>query len=144
MPNGVDRRAIIDAETAKALLLINGGGAVALLAFLPTILGKPGYEPLARAALWGVMILVVGLASVVVHNHLRRRCSLHYDHHRMNPPKGRLLGVKLWAPTVCCASKVFMWLSLAAFIFATVHVAVVGIVLLGDAPSVASGTCHGD
>lgn len=31
MPNGVDRRAIIDAETAKALLLVNGGRAVALL-----------------------------------------------------------------------------------------------------------------
>ncbi len=141
MPNGVDRRAEIDAETAKSLLLINGAGVFALLAFLPTILGKPGCEPLARAALWGVMILVGGLASVVVHSHLRRRCSLHYEHHSMNPPKGRLLGVKLWAPTVCCASQVFMWLSLAALIFAAVYVAAAGIVLLGDAPS---ATCRGD
>ena len=31
MSNGVDRRAQMDVETFKALLLINGGGAVALL-----------------------------------------------------------------------------------------------------------------
>jgi len=38
MSNGVEQRAQIDTETVRALLVINGGGAIALLSLLPTIL----------------------------------------------------------------------------------------------------------
>ena len=115
MSNGVERRSQIDTETVRALLLINGGGAIALLTLLPSILDKEGYEPLASAILKGVLILMIGLVSAVVHNQFRRRCSLHYDQHSMKPPRGRIFGFTLWAPTVCCISQTFMWISIAAF-----------------------------
>lgn len=62
MADGRETRAGIDSETVRGLLLINGGGAVALLAFLPGILQKPEFESLARASIWGVFIFQLGLA----------------------------------------------------------------------------------
>ena len=60
MTNGVDRRAQIDNETARALLFINGGGAIALLAWTPDLLNKCGYESFTRAVLWGLLCLNIG------------------------------------------------------------------------------------
>lgn len=130
MPNGVERRSQIDTETVKALLLINGGGALALLTLFPHILGKPGYEKLASAVLVGVLILIFGLLCAVIHNRLRRICSLHYEHHKMRPPKGRFLGFVLWEPTVCCISTACMWSSIAAFVVAGSYVVIRGIVII--------------
>ncbi len=53
MTKGLEIRAQIDTEVVKGLLLLNGGGAVALLALLPAVIGKPGFEPLSRAILGG-------------------------------------------------------------------------------------------
>ena len=139
MPNGVDRRAIIDTETFKGLLIINGGGAVAMLGFLSTIIDRPGFQQLSRAILWSVILLALGLAAAVAHNHFRRRCSSLYERYRKDnrePPKGKLLGVALWAPTVCSVEQVLMWLSLGAFIAACAYVAVVGITVLPGSPPV--------
>lgn len=130
MSGGVDRRSVIDTETFKALLVINGGGAVAMLGFLSAIIDKPGLDLLARAVLWGVIILALGLGSAVLHNHCRRHCSLQYERHRMTPPRGSLLGVKLWAPTICCVSQLAMWASLLAFIVACSGVGLAGILFL--------------
>lgn len=130
MVDGVERRSQIDTETVKALLLINGGGAIALLSLLPSILDKDGYERLAFTILIGVLILMFGLVCAVVHNRLRRKCSLHYDQHAMRPPKGRLFGFALWEPAVCCLSTAFMWISIAAFFLAGSYVAIGGIVTL--------------
>lgn len=132
MSNGVERRSQIDTETVKALLLINGGGAIALLTLLPSILDKPGFKGLATSILVGVLILMVGLVCAVVHNQLRRRCSLHYEQHKMRPPKGRLLGITLWEPTVCCVSWTLMWISIGAFFVAGSFVAICGIVTLNS------------
>lgn len=132
MPNGLQIRATIDSETAKALLLLNGGGAVALLAFLPTVIDREGYQPLARAVLYGVLMLMSGLVSAVIHNHLRRHCSLRYEKHDGRPPNGRLLGITLWAPGICCASQVFMGLSPTLFLAAGVNIVLTGLDLLGD------------
>ncbi len=44
MTKGLEIRAQIDTEVVKGLLLLNGGGAVALLALLPTVIGKPGFS----------------------------------------------------------------------------------------------------
>lgn len=128
MSNGIERRSQIDTETVRALVLINGGGAIALLSLLPSILDNTQYQCLARAILIGIPILMFGLVFAVVHNHLRRRCSLHYEQHGMTPPKGRLLGIPLWEPTICCVSTLCMWLSVAAFVFAGSYVALSGII----------------
>jgi hypothetical protein len=135
MPDGVGQRAQIDTETVRALLLANGGGAVAMLAALPPILDRAGYESLARAMFFGVLIMMIGVAFAIVHNHLRRKCSLLYELNNMNPPKGRLLGVQLWAPTVCAASAVCMWLSIGSFVGAGSFVAASGITTLGEVHS---------
>jgi hypothetical protein len=127
MSNGVDRRGQIDTETVKALLLINGGGVVALLTLFGSVLGKKGYENLARAILVGVLTLMFGLVCTVIHNRLRRKCSLHYDVHDMSPPAGRLLGLQLREPTICVVSILFMWLSVVAFFSAGTFVAVYGL-----------------
>ncbi len=106
MSNGVDRRERIDTETVRALLIVNGGGAVALLALLPRFLGKDHHNlTLATAILCGVLVLMLGLASAVVHNHLRRRCSLEHD--RVGGPRRRTFLWRLHMPMVCFFSYVF-------------------------------------
>ena len=127
MANGIERRSQIDTETVRALLLINGGGAIGLLSLLPAMLARSGYQDFVLAILTGVLILMFGLIFAVIHNRLRRQCSLHYDLHNMRPPKGQLLGLTLWEPTVCCVSILFMWLSILSFFVAGSYVAVVGI-----------------
>ena len=135
MSNGVQRRSQIDTEAVRSLLLINGGGAVALLTLLPAILGKDGYEPLAFAILVSLLIFMIGLTCAVIHNRLQRVCSLHYEIHNMRPPKGRLFGFKLREPTVCCVSIAFMWCSVGAFFLAGSSVAITGIVALQQVQS---------
>jgi len=127
MTNGIDRRERIDTEHFKALLLVNGGGAVALLAIVPSLLDKTGYATLTRAILVGVLIMMIGLVLAVIHNRYRRKCSLVYEEHGMKPPGGSLFGFQLSRPTVCAISEWCMWGSLAAFVVAGVSVASVGI-----------------
>ena len=107
--------------------MINGGGAVALLALLPSFWGSPEHIGLARAILAGVFVLMLGLAAAITHNHLRRRCSLAYEANQMNPPRGKLLGITLPSPTVCFFNWLCMWISLGAFIAAGTLVAVAGL-----------------
>lgn len=124
---GVEIRAQIDTELVKGLLVINGGGSVALLAFLPTILGKPEYAPLAKSVLWGLLSFQVGLVAAVVHNRLRRVCSLVFESHSYSPPPCKLFPLSLIKlkndpPCVCRASVLFMWGSIIAFLLAGVLV----------------------
>ena len=135
MSNGANQRARIDNETPRALLLANGGGAVAMLAVLPPILDRAGYEPFARAMLAGVLVLVIGVAFAIVHGYLRRRCALVHEQHQMNPPAGKLAGIQLRVPAVCFLSAVFMWLSIATFVGAGGFVAATGIATLGELQS---------
>lgn len=118
MTEGLKIRATIDADVVKGLLMINGGGAVALLAFLPVVLGESDYKALANAVLWGLLIFPAGLVFAVIHNRLRRECSHVHDLHGYQPPPGKILGITLKQPTVCWFSKFFMVLSLGAFIVA--------------------------
>jgi hypothetical protein len=130
MSDGVDRRSQIDTEMVKALLLINGGGAIALLTLFPHVLDKAGYEPLAASIMYGVLIFVAGLIFAIIHNRFRRICSLIYDQHNMRPPKGQIAGIKLREPTICFASIALMWLSIIAFVVGTSFVAVQGIIII--------------
>jgi hypothetical protein len=127
MTGSVERRSQIDTETYKGLLVINGGGAVALLSFLAAILNRPNVSPLVHAVLWGVILLMFGLALAVMHNHLRRRCDLTYELHDGKPRRGQLFGFNLREPMVCCCSWACMWLSLGAFVIAALIVAVTGL-----------------
>ena len=122
MAEGIKIRAEIDTENVKGLLLINGGAAVALLAFLPNVLDKPDFEPLARAILWGLLIFQAGLLFAITHNRLRRKCSLLYEQHGYTPPPCQFLGFKLAEPCICRTSIVFMWLSVTAFVLGGVVV----------------------
>ena len=54
---GVERRAQIDTETFKALLLINGGGILALLTFSSVLLARPGQEGFLRCIFIAIMLL---------------------------------------------------------------------------------------
>jgi hypothetical protein len=76
---GVELRAQIDAETVKALLYMHGGASIALLAFLPSVFEKPVLQPLSTAVLWALFVYQVGLVCTVIHNRLRRKCSLEYE-----------------------------------------------------------------
>ncbi|MFH2137399.1 MAG: hypothetical protein ABII88_02685 [Candidatus Omnitrophota bacterium] len=115
--NGKEIRAQIDTENVKGLILINGGGAVALLTFLPSILNNPSYEPLSKAILNGLLIFSIGLISALIHNHLRRRCSLAYE---SSKPIKTFLGFS--EPWVGHISYFFMYTSYALFIVAVVLV----------------------
>ena len=117
MASGVEIRAAIDTENLIGLLLINGGGAVALLAFLPIILGKDGYRILVRAVVWGLLCFQIGLISAVIHNHLRRRCSLARE---AKKPKFTFRGKSLFEPCICYWSHEFMFVSAVGFVIAGV------------------------
>jgi hypothetical protein len=119
MTRGVERRATIDTETVKGLLLINGGGAVALLAFLPTVLRESGYETLTRSVLGGLLLFQLGLVSAIIHNRLRRKCSLLYENawaQGRQPDRCVFLGRTLAEPCICMRSITCMWLSIASFL----------------------------
>ncbi|MHC4123900.1 MAG: hypothetical protein ACYSSI_10030 [Planctomycetota bacterium] len=113
---GKEIRAQIDTENVKGLLLINGGGVVALLAFLPAILDKPNYKPLSVAILWSLLFFQIGLVAALVHNHLRRRCSLAYE--STETKKSKFLGLGLPEPRVCHFSHISMAISYICFIIA--------------------------
>lgn len=127
MADGVELRKQIDSEHVRALLLVNGGGAVALLALLPAIIGKVEFLPLFKAALWGFVFFQVGLIAALLHNRYRRICSLEFDRHDGRPPTCKtfpfsLLPLKVDGSCVCRASVFFMWVSMAAFLCAGVAI----------------------
>jgi len=130
--DGRETRAAIDSETVRGLLLINGGGAVALLAFLPGVLQKPELESLARAIIWAVFTFQAGLAFAVIHNRMRRLCSLEYakkDRKRCSP-----FGYGLREPCICHWSIGFMWGSIVSFLVAGLVVLNAGLGVVGVLP----------
>jgi hypothetical protein len=131
MTKGLEIRAQIDTEVVKGLLIINGGGAVALMAFLPSVLDKPDYETLVKAILVALLVFLVGLVFAVIHNRLRRECSLTFEEYNMKPPACdkfplKLIKFKRDPPCICRASVVFMWLSVFCFTGAGLVVTVGG------------------
>jgi len=113
---GVKIRAQIDAEIVKGLLLANGGGAVALLAFLPKVLGSPLLSLLALPVIVALFTFHLGIVAAIVHTHFRRKCSLVYEQYKFAPPAGTLFGRTLSQPGICVASLCCMWASVGAFL----------------------------
>lgn len=110
---GKAQRAEMDNATVKALLLMNGGGAIAVLTFLGTIVSEADMEALRASIVWGLLMFHAGLLAAVIHNHLRRRCSLAYETGRVEGDTG-----------VCWWSWACLYSSMALFFLAG---AVVGI-----------------
>ena len=81
---GVKIRAQIDTESVRNVMLVNGGGSVALLALLPAVLGTP----LVSAVLATLAIWLIGLTLAVTHSVLRRKCMHVHEAHNMMPPAG--------------------------------------------------------
>ena len=127
LSKGVEIRAGIDDLTVKALLTLNGGGSVALMALAPVVVDENEFPGLLDTVFGAVMVLVLGMGLAVIHNICRRKCSLHHEHHNMSPPKGRVLGILLWEPGICAASTVCKWLSLVAFMGGGLAVAMTGL-----------------
>jgi hypothetical protein len=110
---GVKIRAQIDTESVRNVLLVNGGGSVALIALLPNVL----YTPLVFGVLIALSVWLLGLTLAVVHSVLRRKCSLVYERHKMSPPAGKpACGIKPEEPWVCWWSWKTLYASIVAFL----------------------------
>lgn len=123
LSEGAKIRAQIDNEQIRALLLINGGGAITLLTILPKAFELADMKFMAKPILVALVSLMCGLVFAVISNQFRRHCSLNYDFHNYNPPRGKIFGIPLWAPTICALGQCLMWFSVAAFLFAGVYLA---------------------
>lgn len=130
MADGRETRAAIDSETVRGLLLINGGGAVALLAFLSSIIGKPDFSALAQAIIWAIFLFQVGLVAAIVHNRFRRLCSLEYAKKQENRKQCTLFGRGLREPCICHWSTGAMWASILSFLAAGLVVLVTGLCMV--------------
>ena len=114
---GVELRAGIDTETVRGLQLINGGLAAGLVTMLPTIVRDPNFKELGSLMVVGIMCAVAGLVAAIVHNRLRRKCSLEYtkERSRRKPPfKAKILVLcqtQPGEPRVCTTSILCMWAS---------------------------------
>jgi hypothetical protein len=124
----VEVRAGIDTETVKALQLINGGLAAGLVTMLPSVIRDPNFRELGSLMVVGIMCAVAGLVAAVIHNRLRRKCSLEYtkERSRRRPPfKLKLLVLcqtQPGEPHVCTTSIIWMWASLLLFVLGAVSV----------------------
>ena len=59
MATGLEIRAQIDAETSRSVVVLNGGGAVALLALLNPIISRPEQYRLVYVIMVGVMVMAL-------------------------------------------------------------------------------------
>ncbi len=130
MTKGLEIRAQIDSDVVKGLVLLNGGGAVALLALLPTVIGKSEFAPLSWSILWALLAFQLGLVCAVIHNRFRRLCSLEYESHGYSPPAGKIFGFNLKEPRICFFSVSLMWTSLGLFIIGGLFIFIGGIFTL--------------
>jgi hypothetical protein len=68
MTTGLEIRAQIDTETARGLIQISGGGAVAIVALLPSILKEPAYAAMASPLFFALPFFACGLLLALLHN----------------------------------------------------------------------------
>lgn len=135
MTSGKEIRARIDSEQVRGLLLINGGAAVALIALIPFVFESEKFLPLAQGVFAGLICFQLGLVFAVLHNRLRRICSLEYDRAATDSPNWpepcRFFGWEAKEPCVCMRSTLFMWVSVACFVIGGLVVAFSGFNSLG-------------
>lgn len=126
---GIAQRAQMDIETIRFLVLINGGGLVALATLLAVLIEAHEMH-FVPYVLISAGVLVVGVVVAVIGNMCRRQCSL--DHWN-EWEKGK----KLDPPTDACVwSSWCMYISTGAFSLAAVFVVLAGMIVFW-VPSVA-------
>ena len=108
-------RAQIDTDNVKNILWVEGGGIAILLPVLSVLIGKKEYVLLLKAICAGVFFLAIGVISILLHSHFRRRCSLAYS---TGAPRKKILGIGLAEPWICHVSHVCMWSSYICLIVA--------------------------
>jgi hypothetical protein len=130
LTDGNEIRAQIDTETVRGLQLINGGMAAGLVTLLPAILRDPNFHSLGNWMIAGALFGAAGLGSSIVHNRLRRKCSLEYSkttgmrqHEHAWATLRRFQSVQ-GEPQVCTNSVITMWVSLLLFFLGATSVAI--------------------
>jgi hypothetical protein len=121
----------MDVETLRGLLIANGGGAVALLITVSSLLDRPGYEPLVYAMLVGIVVFMLGVVLAILYNFARRQ-FLQQGEQVVTRPTRKFLGLKLWAPGSGVGYQACLYLSLLCFIGTGVYVATVGANTVGS------------
>ena len=121
LSDGVKIRAQMDMESIKALILINGGGAVAVATGLPAILGNNRFWPLAIPMMSGIFLFALGLAAAVLSNHYRRECSLLFEQQKMAPTP---------YPRVCVIGRPYFHASVALFLLSILLIAAWGMCIV--------------
>lgn len=138
LSDGVKIRAQIDSESVRNVLLINGGGSIALIALLPAILGTP----LVLAVLVTLAIWLFGLTLAATHSVLRRKCSHIHEIHEMSPPRGKKkFGIDPKQPWVWWWSWTCLYCSVATFLIGGIVMVIFGFLNLDALTSsqIASG-----
>jgi hypothetical protein len=124
---GIDLRAGMDTETVRGLQLINGGMAAGLVTMLPAIIRDQAFRDLGKFMIVGILFAAIGLFASLVHNRLRRKCSLETDsigkHHQAPIAKwlSRFQTVEN-EPCVCTQSIMAMWASMILFLLGAASV----------------------
>src|SRR5690349_10293293 len=104
--------------------------AAGLVAMLPRFLEEPAYFTLGRYMVAGIVCAGAGLVASVVHNRLRRKCSLEHDRKPENRGKPYVHWLLVKCQTVpgeagiCTRSIIRMWSSLALFCVGAVIVCI--------------------
>jgi hypothetical protein len=122
---GGAQRNQMDVETLRGLLIANGGGAVALLIAVSSLLDRPGYESLVYAMLIGIVVFMLGVVLAILFNFARRQFLAQADQLVARSPT-KILGITLRAPGSGVAYQLCLYLSLLCFIGTGVYVAAVG------------------
>lgn len=68
-------RADMDKDVSRGLMIINGGAAVSLLAFLQSIAKESSLHGISPYILSALLTFSIGLFLAVLHTHFRRRCT---------------------------------------------------------------------
>ncbi|RDE24036.1 hypothetical protein DV711_00035 [Motiliproteus coralliicola] len=123
-PSGTEyalSRAGLLTEAYKGLLIVNGGGIVALLGFLQAIWATS--PELARITLCGIALLALGLTAALAIPFLR----YHHSHHAQRREQRGESGSKTiyWYLFYCC-----QWFSIAAFGGGVLYLVINGLAIL--------------
>lgn len=124
-PSGAEyalSRAELLTEAYKGLLIVNGGGIVALLGFLQAIWTTS--PELARTTLCGIALLALGLTTALAIPFLR----YHHSHHAQRREQRREMGRKTiyWYLFYWC-----QWFSIACFGGGVLYLVINGLAIVG-------------
>ena len=119
-------RAILLTEGSKGLLVVNGGGAAALLAFISQIADRS--PKLAQLSFFGVAFMAVGLGLALLVPFFRYHHS-HIAQRREATGQTEDLKTPFWYLYIACE-----YLSVIAFVGALVYLVVTAVPVVAEIP----------